>query len=97
MTFEQFQATRRYRADLTKAIEDARWMLEPPPNGFTYLGDQLYIEFCQEHWPEAARKKGLFYLLLGWDEWISNDLTALERRLYDWAITEGYGEEGDAP
>lgn len=89
MTFEEFQATRKFHLDLSKVIEDARWEGEQPATGFVYL-NQLYIEMVSDHWPESARAQGSLYLLLGRDEWISNDLTALEQRLYHWACEEEY-------
>ena len=51
MTFAEFQATRRYCADLGKAIADARWQGEPPAKGNLYLDGTLYIEEVQAHWP----------------------------------------------
>ena len=47
MTFAEFQATRRYCADLGKAIADARWQGEPPAKGNLYLDGTLYIEEVQ--------------------------------------------------
>lgn len=89
MTFEEFQATRKFHLDISKVIEDTRWEDEGPVQGFVYL-NQLYIEMVGDHWPEAVRAQGSLYLLLNRDEWISNDLTALEWRLYHWACEEEY-------
>lgn len=89
MTFEEFQATRMPCADLGFRLDDARWLGEPPAKGNVYL-DVLYIEEVMPHWPEAARKAGKWCLLIGNDQWISDDLTALERDLYEWAKAEGY-------
>lgn len=95
MTFEDFQNTRRFVDNLGAAIADARWNDEPPATGYLYL-DALYIELVGKHWPAETREKGSFYLLLGREEWISDDLTGLEHRLYDWACREGYcGMTGD--
>jgi hypothetical protein len=91
MTFAEFQATRRYCADLGEAIADARWQGEPPAKGNLYL-DALYIEEVQAHWPDEAKAQGKWHLLIGRDEWISDDLTMLEKHLYDFAMEEGYGD-----
>jgi hypothetical protein len=89
MTFEQFQASRRYSEDIGTAISDARWEGDPPAKGYLYL-DGLYIEEVQPHWPEAAKARGKWYLLIDRDDWITDDLGTLERKLYDWAASEGY-------
>jgi hypothetical protein len=91
MTFEQFQATRQWCEDLPAAVSSDNWGDDPQgtPKGNLYLGC-LYIEHVQDWWPQDAKDRGDWYLLLGRDEWITNDLTALERRLYDWAASEGY-------
>jgi hypothetical protein len=90
MTFEQFQATRRECDDIGAVIPDARWDDEPVAKGFTYLGDKLYIEKVQPHWPDAAKAQGKYHLLIERDEWISNDLEMLECELYGWAKSAGY-------
>ena len=92
MTFEQFQATRTWSEDLAAVLSSDNWANdygEVTPKGNLYLGC-LYIEGGQDWWPQDTKDRGDWYLLLGRDEWISNDLTALERRLYDWAVSEGY-------
>jgi hypothetical protein len=94
MTFEQFQASRRYSEDIGTAIADARLEGEPPAKGYLYL-DVLYIEEMQPHWSDAAKARGKWYLLIARDEWITDDLETLERKLYDWAASEGYFEGKD--
>ena len=89
MTFEQFQATRKWCDDLGAALADARWEGEPAARGNLYL-DVLCIEQVQDHWPAAARARGRWHLLIGRDEQISDDLESLERRLYEFARSEGY-------
>lgn len=90
MTFEDFQNTRRESADLGRDVSDCRWDDEVEPGaGFVYL-DVLYIERVGDHWPDAARARGKFYLILERDEYISDDLEELERKLYDWAMASGY-------
>jgi hypothetical protein len=61
------------------------------PKGNLYL-DALYIDHVEPHWPEEARREGEWPLLLGRSAWISDDLTSLGRRLYNWAVSEGYVE-----
>jgi hypothetical protein len=92
MTFEQFQAARRYCEDLGAAISDARWEGEPAAKGYLYL-DALYIEEVMPHWPEAAKAEGKWCLIIGRNERITDDLEALERNLYDWAVSEGYFDD----
>jgi len=77
------------------AIADARWEGEPPAKGNLYLGE-LYIEEVQPHWPDAAKARGKWHLLIARDEWITDDLETLERKLYDWAASEGYFEGKDS-
>ena len=89
MTFAEFQATRRYSEDIGAVINDARWDGEPPAKGYLYL-DALYIEEVQAHWPDAAKAAGKWHLIRGRAERITDDLQALERDLYDWAVAEGY-------
>ena len=80
MTFEQFQATRTHCDDLGKALNDARWEFEPAPaKGNLYLGC-LYLEAFGDEW----------LLVIGNTEARSADLEALERDLYNFAVSEGY-------
>jgi hypothetical protein len=89
MTFEQFQATKQWSDDLSVQIPDLRQDTGPQPKGNVYLGC-LYIEYVASHWPTEAKAQGEWYLILSNQEWITDDLTALERKLYDWAVSEGY-------
>lgn len=91
MTLEQFTATRRWSDDLAKDAPDDCWD-ENTNVGHVY-GPGLYIEQVQPDWPNNAGERGQWYLRIANLEWISDDLTALERTLYDWAMAEGYGEE----
>lgn len=85
MTFEQFQMTRL-----------------PSQKGYAYLAqpgheddeETLFIEDTTR-WPDnvPAKAEGRWYLLLANLEWITDDLAALERRLYKWAESEGYFEQ----
>jgi|SRR5215467_13321052 len=89
MTFEQFQSAKKWCDDLGAVLADARWEDEPNGKGWLYL-DALYIEEVQPHWPEESRKEGKWHLILGRVEWITDDLAALERRLFRFAHSEGY-------
>jgi len=93
ITFEQFQASRTRCADLGERIADAHWDDEPvPATGNVYLAC-LYIADVLPHWPEAARNQGRWYLIIDRDEYITDDLALLERRLYDFALSEGYCDD----
>ena len=89
MTFERFQATKKDCSDLGAALNDSMWDGEPPAEGLIYL-DALYIEKVSPHWPESARNQGKWHLIINRDEWISDDLTTLEHKLYDFAVSEGF-------
>jgi hypothetical protein len=93
VTFEQFQATRKECDDLTKvaAYGDLYGELEAGkiPKGFTYF-DSLCIEIVQPWWPDEARARGKYYLILSNEEYISDDLAELERKLYEWAEHESF-------
>ena len=90
MTFEQFQSTRTHCDDLGAALNDAIFDADGHKGiGNLYLGC-LYIERVQDWWPQAARDHGDWCLLIERDQWISHDLVALERRLYEFALSEGY-------
>lgn len=97
MTFEQFQATREVCSDLGKVLKDATWDdLPEPATGYLYL-ECLYIDEVREWWPDAARQAGKWHLLLGRDEYITDDLEALERKLYEFAVSEDYCEGVSTP
>ncbi|MCP1852824.1 MULTISPECIES: hypothetical protein [unclassified Bradyrhizobium] len=87
MTFEQFQATRTECADIGAAISTDMGITEPVP-GFLYLGT-FYIEGMTSTWPDEARAQGTYHLLIERDEWISDDLEALERHLFEFALASG--------
>jgi hypothetical protein len=96
MTFEEFQATRQWSDDLGRDIPDECFADPAHPDrkeqGNLYLSC-LYIDAVQEWWPQEARNAGKWHLLLGRDEWITDDLESLERKLYEWAIDEGYDKD----
>lgn len=91
-TFAEFQASRVEVPDLGTYFadfNDASWSGGPPGPGFIYMQD-LYISQVTEDWPDAAREQGKYHLILGRDDWISDDLEALARRLHAWAVAEDY-------
>ena len=81
MTFEQFQASRTEVADLNAAI-GAEYFDNSTP-GFIYAGQELHIE------KEAA---SAFILTIGNCQWKTGDLEDLERKLYAFALGEGFFE-----
>jgi hypothetical protein len=90
MTFAEFRRTRMWSEDIGAALNDGRWDYEPQAGkGFLYDGD-CYIEQTAVNWPDMPA--GQWSLLIWRDEWISDDLAALERRLYDWCVGEGFFE-----
>jgi hypothetical protein len=86
MTFAEFQASRAAVQNLGAAMADASLMDRP---GYIYAGGLCWIEKRNPHLTPEARKRGAYYLLLERDDWISDDLTGLEARLYAWAQSEG--------
>jgi hypothetical protein len=81
MTFEEFKATKTECEDLGSALSDT--MLQGS-TGLMYLG-ALYIE-------HDTRPDHSYILTIGREQTPSNDLDALERDLFAWAMSEGYGE-----
>jgi hypothetical protein len=87
MTFEAFRATGKYRTDMRELLQDD----SVGPAGMVYL-DCLHIDDVQS-WPKTERDctpLGRWYLLIGRSDWQSDDLTKLERKLYEWAGDEGF-------
>lgn len=88
MTFEQFQATRTECEDIGAAI-DAYMPLPDgrPTAGFLYYGklciikaDPAFVDSGGKYWLQTDPP----------EEYLSDDLSELERRLYEWAAREGY-------
>jgi hypothetical protein len=84
MTFEQFQATKQ-RETREAYAEKIGIYAEAfaASHVLTYFDGSAYIE--------DDDGKG-YYLILGRSDWISKDLPALERLLFDWCVSEGYFE-----
>ncbi len=76
MTFEQFSATGRDVADLGSIDET---MTGEP--GRVYL-DALWLSF--------SSRDGQFWTVIGNADFVSPDREPIERRLYDFALSEGY-------
>ncbi len=72
-TLEQFIAGRVECANLGAVMADESLMGRP---GYLYDNDSLYIERLPE---------GDYLLTLERDDWRSDDLAALEKRLWEWA------------
>jgi hypothetical protein len=80
MTFEEFQATGRDVPELRDVLDDDIWT----GPGRVYHG-KLFIALLDV--PHSTR--GLYCCPIGNCDWQSDDLTALEGRLYIFAVTEG--------
>jgi hypothetical protein len=89
MTFEQFQASKKWSDDLARDVSSENWEEIGTPKGWLYLG-VLYIDQVQAHWPDQARAQGQWHLIIGREEWLSDDLAGLEAELYEFAKSEGY-------
>ena len=87
MTFPEFQASRVWSDDLGPIYDGQFTDATNKPCGWVYA-THYCIETVQPHWPDAAIKAGAYYLMLGNLEWITDDLESLERRLYDYALSE---------
>jgi hypothetical protein len=86
MTIEQFRATRTECSDLGADLSDE---CLTGTSGYLYCG-VLYIERFGPHCPEDVRRRGAFHLLLGRDEWVTDDVAKLETILFAFAQREGY-------
>lgn len=75
-------------ADLGATLEDLEHLLRRP--GFVYGDTQLHIERRCEQWQGSEADAFEFMLVIGNQESLSNDLPELERRLYEFARSEGY-------
>jgi hypothetical protein len=90
ITFSDFCETRVWSDDLAADVTSENWEgTQGKPVGWLYL-DYLYIQQVADWWPEAARREGKWYLILGRDEYITDDLRALEMKLHAFANAEGY-------
>jgi hypothetical protein len=63
MTFEEFQATRRWSEDLATDASSDNWETGVTRKGNLYI-DRLYVGHVEPDWPADARAEGEWYLLL---------------------------------
>lgn len=96
MTYEQFIATRTWSENLATDCETfgpyEDFDVTHVQPGYIYCGS-LFIERVVAWWPEASRERGAWHLLIERSEYITDDIDALERRLYRWAMSAGFGDE----
>lgn len=85
-TLDQFRATGRDCADLGDALK-MDMGVEHPVAGRLYA-DSFYIEDCRSWEHDPATPQGRWCLTLERNPWMSDDLAALERRLYLWVLDE---------
>ena len=87
MTLNQFRATGRDCTNLGEALSDSYWEhATEPARGRLYIA-HLWIE----RRPEAGWLNGRseeWFLLLGRENWLSDDLPRLEALLYEYALSE---------
>jgi hypothetical protein len=88
MTIEQFQATRKLVPDLGTSTDNEA--LDGRP-GYLYEG-ALCIETHCADWAGSPADTYQFFLVIGNQEWLSNDLSELEARLYEYAVSEGIAQ-----
>ena len=85
MTFEQFQATRKWSDDLAATVGSDLW-------GDDTACGQAYAEgLCIESALHIEGATGEYLLTIG-NMQMFGDLETLERKLYDFAMSEGYFE-----
>jgi hypothetical protein len=82
MTFQEFQATRTWADDLVAAL-GPDIIYQPDRPGFHYAGG-LHI-FA----PGGGAAPNVYELVIGNEQTLSEDLTELERRLYEYGLGEG--------
>jgi hypothetical protein len=97
LTFQEFQATRRW-ADYLCSVDGIDLGYDQPVPGFHYHGGlhilaneggtiPLLYELADGNWVEITAKE--FELVIGNISEVSHDLTALEEKLYAWGKDEG--------
>jgi hypothetical protein len=92
MTFQEFQET--IALGDAQALQLCGYFVEglPHEHGYIYLSDQtgnagLVIEATDRWEPKVAKK---YYLHIENCEWFSDDLTELERRLFEYAVSQDF-------
>jgi hypothetical protein len=93
MTFEQFQASKRWSDNFYRDLPDQCFPGFPDDDGQIARGwiydGTYFIDEVLDSWPEDARREGRWHLILERSEFISDDLVDLERRLYAFALQSG--------
>lgn len=85
LSFEAFQATRLKVDNLGKVLRDECLAFKP---GLVYCQCTLFIEDTSP-WLKH-RDDGRWYTLIGNCEYQSDNLEEIERKLYEFAVSEGY-------
>jgi hypothetical protein len=87
MTFDQFRETGRDCDDLGAALSDSAWDDYPTPaRGRLYLGGLWIQQKPEAGWLNDRGEK--WWLLIGREDWLSDDLVELERLLFEYAAQE---------
>lgn len=85
MAIETFRSTRKLVADLGASTDNEA--LDGRP-GYLYDG-RLCIETRCADWSGSPADAYQFLLVIGNQEWLSNELSELEVHLYEYAVSEG--------
>lgn len=85
MTLDEFRATRQDVADLEQHLDIAMSETGIPCPGYVYHG-KYWIERRNPNWGTQCR--GQYYLILGAEDCLDDDLAAMEERLYLYACGE---------
>lgn len=86
MTIEQFRQTKKVMTDLSVATSDESHVGVP---GLLYCS-VLCIETRTEKWKGSPAADFEYMLLIGRENYCSNDLAELEQTLFEFADSEGY-------
>lgn len=82
-----FLATKQWCDDLGVSLRDSTYSGD---NGYTYCDGTLFIS-CTDNWVHLPYGKNRrWHLLIGKNDWFSDDITVLESRLAAFAVNEGY-------
>ncbi len=87
LTFAEFQATGRAVADLVaEGVEEQPLDDDLPIPGRVYEGGLHIEERPSQGWPNGRPER--WFLILSNADWLSDDLEALERELYQYYLSE---------
>lgn len=92
MTFEEFQETKFESRDLGAAIPMDTGSPEAVPGNVYcgYLHIEQVLQRTADGHPNVLWDEGKWHLTIETHSVISNDLDALERQLFDWAMRTGF-------